>query len=302
MLKLIKKQFVSIAVSLLGYAPSFVASPLLKKADSLFAAQRFSESRELYSESFNVQKKTSKSDLLKLAFMEEGRDNAVLAIYYLHQFYLFQPEKRCLNRKSRRWPTRNKFQGYSIMKLTTPTSFTAPMDHWSRKVYSEWPLPCSSFLPTGKSKGYRWGFSVFTLLFLAASAYFFNFSLPYKRAIVVSDEKIFMMSGPSAGSSVVAMLDKGHRLEWTGEEDIWYEVKWNEKKAGSKKPDCSFSCNHSQRTNRRYRYESVCLTLTHRILKYTVPSDEIAALEKLLTIEQAEANLLIFRSKFWKHH
>ncbi|HOY95516.1 MAG TPA: SH3 domain-containing protein [Catalimonadaceae bacterium] len=238
MLKLIKKQFVLIAF-LLGYAPSFVASPLLKKADSLFAAQRFSESRELYSESFNVQKKTSKSDLLKLAFMEEGRDNAVLAIYYLHQFYLFQPEND-VKIKIEEMANQNKFQGYSIDEADYAYFLYRTYGPLVEKSLFGMAIALFLFLAYRKIKGVSLGYSpVFTLLFLAASAYFFNFSLPYKRAIV-SDEKIFMMSGPSAGSSVVAMLDKGHRLEWTGEEDIWYEVKWNEKKGWVKKTGLLF--------------------------------------------------------------
>ena len=61
---------------------------LLRKADTLFAAQRFSAAADLYKQSLDQEKKTSKSDLLKLAFIEEGRDDDVMSIYYLHQFYL----------------------------------------------------------------------------------------------------------------------------------------------------------------------------------------------------------------------
>jgi hypothetical protein len=34
------------------------------------------------------------------------------------------------------------------------------------------------------------------------------------------------MSGPSAGSSVVEIIDEGHLLDVLGKKDIWVHTKW----------------------------------------------------------------------------
>jgi SH3-like domain-containing protein len=48
------------------------------------------------------------------------------------------------------------------------------------------------------------------------------------------------MTDPSAGSSVVAVLEKGHRVEWMGEQDVWLEIRWNEKTGWVKKSSLLF--------------------------------------------------------------
>jgi hypothetical protein len=199
----------------------------------------FSESRALYSQAFNVQKRTSKSDLLKLAFMEEGRDNDVLAIYYLQQFYLFQPEKD-VKIKIEEMASQNKFQGYSVDEADYAYFLYRTYSPLVEKGLLAISVGLFLFLIYRKIGGVSLGYSpVFTLLMLAVTAYFFNFSLPYKRAIIAK-EKVFLMSGPSSGSSLLGVLDKGHRVEWVGEEDIWYEIKWNEKKGWVKKTGLLF--------------------------------------------------------------
>lgn len=213
--------------------------PEMKKADSLFVNQRFTEARELYTQAFLGQKKTSKANLLKLAFLEEGRDNALAAIYYLHQFYLLQPEAE-VKHKIEDLATQQKLQGYSIDE--------ADYGYFLYRTYV--PLIENALLVMAaivfiwllvrKFRGVSLGYSpVFTLLFLAAAAYFNNFSLPYKRAIL-NGEKTLLMSAPSSGAKVEAVLDRGHRIEWISEKDVWLEIKWNEKKGWVKKSTLLF--------------------------------------------------------------
>jgi len=238
MTKFFEKLFVLTAFLFLQLG-AFASGDVLKKADSLFNAQRFSESRELYATAFTEQKKTSKSDLLKMAFMEEGRDNDMLAIYYLHQFYLFQPEKD-VKIKIEEMAKQNKFQGYSIDEADYAYFLYRTYGPLVEKSLFAMAVVLFLFLIYRKIKGVSLGYSpVFTLIFLMAAAYLFNFSLPYRRAIV-AEEKMFLMSGPSSGSSLVAVLDKGHRVEWKDENDIWYEIRWNEKTGWVKKTGLLF--------------------------------------------------------------
>jgi uncharacterized protein YgiM (DUF1202 family) len=40
--------------------------------------------------------------------------------------------------------------------------------------------------------------------------------------------------------TLLGTLEKGHRVEWIGENDVWYEIKWNEKKGWVKKSGLLF--------------------------------------------------------------
>lgn len=221
------------------WATPLVVAQDLKKADSLFANQRFSDARNLYSQLFFQQKKTSPAALLKLAFMEEGLQNPVFALFYLHQYYLVKPDSR-LKTRIEDLAAQNKFSGYSIdeadyayfLYRNYGQKFDLALLGMASLIFV--------FLVYRKIKGVSLGYSpIFVILFLIPAAYLLNFHVPYKRAIL-DGEKIFLMSGPSSGSSVVDVLEKGHRVEWVGSEDIWFEIKWNEKRGWVKKSDLLF--------------------------------------------------------------
>ena len=36
------------------------------------------------------------------------------------------------------------------------------------------------------------------------------------------------MDGPSAGASVISVVNEGHRVEVVGKTDVWYKVRWGE--------------------------------------------------------------------------
>jgi hypothetical protein len=217
----------------------YASGPLLNRADSLYATQRYSAAADLYRQSLLQQRKISKADLLKLAFIEEGRDDEVMSIYYLHQFYLLQPLPE-VRRKIEELAELNKLQGYSIDEADYAWFLYRRYAPQVEKALFGLAFLLFCFLLYRRIKGHSLGYSpIFTLLALGASAYFLNFSLPYKRAII-NGEKMFFMSGPSSASTVLGTIDRGHRLEWIGQQDVWYEVKWNERKGWVKKSGLLF--------------------------------------------------------------
>ena len=212
---------------------------LLSRADSLYNAQRFSAAADLYRESLLKEKKTSRAALLRLAFIEEGRDDVVMCLYYLQQFYLLQPLPE-VRRKIEEMAELHKLQGYSIDEADYAWYLYRRYAPWVEKGLFGMAFILFSFLIYRKIKGVSLGYiPIFTLLFLAASAYFLNFSLPYKRSIV-GGEKMLLMSAPSSGSLVLGTIERGHRVEWLDQEDVWYEVKWNEKRGWVKKSGLLF--------------------------------------------------------------
>lgn len=218
---------------------SALSVTLLTRADSLYKAQRFSAAADLYRKALLKEKKTSRAALLRLAAIEESRNDVVMCLYYLQQFYLLQPLPE-VKRKIEEMAVMHKFQGYSIDEADYLYYLYRRYAPWVEKILFSFALTLFAFLLYRKIKGVSLGYTpIFTLLFLAASAYFLNFSLPYKRA-VVGGEKLLFMSGPSSGSMILGTIDRGQRLDWLGSEDVWYEVEWNEKKGWVKKTGLLF--------------------------------------------------------------
>jgi hypothetical protein len=48
---------------------------------------------------------------------------------------------------------------------------------------------------------------------------------------IVSDNQTYLMSGPSAGSSVIAIISEGHQLKIKDQKDVWLKVEWQDKSA-----------------------------------------------------------------------
>jgi len=212
---------------------------LISDGDSLFASQRFSESKEQYLKLFFERKVSTPSTLLKLAFIEESMDNFVMSIFFLHQYYLFNPN-RAVKSKIEEMANQKKLNGYSIDEADYAYFLYRNYAQFLEAGFLIFSFILFLFLLNRKRKGVSLGYiPVFTLIFLFASAYFYNFHLPYKRAILLQDRAL-LMSGPSSGSSVIDVLSQGHRLEWIEENDIWLEVKWNEKKGWLKKSELLF--------------------------------------------------------------
>ena len=46
---------------------------------------------------------------------------------------------------------------------------------------------------------------------------------------IVSANQTYLMSGPSAGSSVIAIISEGHQLKIKDKKDVWLKVEWQDK-------------------------------------------------------------------------
>ena len=45
---------------------------------------------------------------------------------------------------------------------------------------------------------------------------------------IIGEPHTFLMDGPSAGASVISVVNEGHRVEVVGKTDVWYKVRWGE--------------------------------------------------------------------------
>lgn len=201
----------------------------LTKADSLFAQKRYTQSLDLYRSIFNQQQYTP-SMFLKMAYIEEGLDHLALALYYLNLYYMASRDERVIQ-KIKEMAGKNRLDGFEFSDRERILS-----------LYGEYHVTLSAaliaialflisllvFLRSRKKRAY--GVWSTLLIVLAIILVHTNFPLQNNTAII-SSGNTYLMSGPSAGASVVQIIGEGHRVNVLGQEDVWVQIQWRNKVA-----------------------------------------------------------------------
>jgi hypothetical protein len=218
-----------ILVTLLAISGSAAAQSFdfqLKLADSLFQQKKYTESLKVYEEIYK-QKASSPAMLLKMAFVEEGLGHTARSLFYLDNYYQLTRDDRALE-KMEETATAFQLRGYAI----------TPLDRFLM-VITAWRIPLIAFLAIGtlvfalsawftKEKALA-GFIVVVQFFFAA-ALLFMINLDFKpNTGIVSRAPLYIMSGPSSGADVVAIIGDGHKLDIEGKEDVWVKITWEGK-------------------------------------------------------------------------
>lgn len=198
----------------------------LKMADSLFYQRKYTQSLELYKGIFD-EKAYSPAMLLKMAYVEEGLGHTALSLYYLNTYYQLTRNEKALE-KMEETATAFQLRGYEITPLDRFLMFLT--------VYR---LQVIGFLAMGtllfgiaafraKGKDMQWFIVVVQFVFAAALLFMVNIDLSQDTGIV-SKSPVYVMSGPSSGAKVVAIIGDGHRLHVEDTEDVWVKITWDGK-------------------------------------------------------------------------
>lgn len=203
----------------------------LEKADSLFQQQHYTEAFNIYEAILQKQQAYSPRMLLKMAYIKEGLRDYTGAMYYLHLFYTKEPSRSTL-KKMEELAQAHRLQGYEYNDLQFFK--TQLSKHYMRIL--ELMLLASVVTVTimffSWRKGHQFtnnfkiGFSLYLLFIL----YYINF-LNLGDAGIIRNKSAAIMSAPSAGASWIATASEGHKVPITGEQDIWYEIRWKGNKA-----------------------------------------------------------------------
>ena len=212
--------------------PTFAvdATSQLKKADSLFTAKLYTQSFDVYNDLL-ANKSYSPSMLLKMAFIQEGLGHVGLSLYYLNMYASLTNDAQA-GEKIKELAAKNNLEGYN--------------DPYSKeqitRILREQKLPITgalvavtillaSIMAYQKSKNKKPMVTGLVLtLFLSLLFWQINFSEAHPAGIIAASNT-YIMEGPSAGSSVVAVAAEGHKLAIEGRYDIWLKVRWNGKDA-----------------------------------------------------------------------
>lgn len=203
----------------------------LAKADSLFRTQHYTQAYTLYENMLRTQQLYSPQMLLKMAYIREGLRDYTGAMYYLHLFYTKEPSRSVL-KKMEELAQAHRLQGYEYNDLVFfKTQFSK---HYMRilELLLLVAIVTVTIMLISWRKGHRFtknfkiGFSLYLLFIL----YYINF-LNLGSAGIIMHNQSAIMSAPSAGASWLATASQGHKVPITGDQDIWYEIKWKDQKA-----------------------------------------------------------------------
>lgn len=200
----------------------------LALADSLFSARQYTQAFDHYY-AIRQQGAWSPAMLLKMAYIQEGLGRLGESMYYLNLYTLASHDQQAV-KKMEELAEKNRLEGYG----------EEPMDpiHTALREYY---LPLAAALAAvsilllalmadqhrRKQKPSRVLAGALILL-LAGLLTHVQFSRTTNRAIVTRSNT-YLMTGPSAGSSVVEIIGEGHQLHILGKNDVWLKVEWKEK-------------------------------------------------------------------------
>jgi hypothetical protein len=222
-------KILSIAVLLLSCVTFSHAQNPLSKADSLFRAKQYTQSFDLYQQYYQSGN-YSPAMLLKMAYIQEGLARVSQSIYYLQLYYQATADEQAL-RKIEELAAKNKLEGYT--SDADQTFFRSLAGQFSTQVSGvilAIALFFFSVIIYQKRKGKeRPLWAGFLLLFFLTLLFVQTNLLKETPQGIVSDAATYLMSGPSAGASVVAVIGQGHQLKITGQKDVWLRVEWADK-------------------------------------------------------------------------
>ena len=165
--------------------------------------------------------------LLKMAYIQEGLQHIGKALYYLNLYYSATHDPATLD-KIQELATKYNLEGYDSSETDQLLSFY----HKNRAYISFSIMALMIFIASvafyTRSKLKRK--PVVSLIFLTLFGAIFYVHLYYGERIstaIIANPATYVMSGPSAGASVVEIIGDGHRVEVTGQKDVWLRVRWD---------------------------------------------------------------------------
>ncbi len=198
----------------------------LAKADSLFKLRKYTQSFELYSTLF-AEKKYSPAMLLRMAFIEEGLAHYANAMYYLNLYYLHTYDG-VAQEKIRQLATGQYLSGYELSDMDRFAEAWQRYGYIVTAVLAVVAVVFTALLLVTRRKETK------TLLWICQSVvlamFLVHLHFPFAKKAIVCDGTTFLMTGPSAGASVVAKVGGGHRVTMYGKTDVWVKIGWQGKK------------------------------------------------------------------------
>lgn len=201
------------------------------EADKLFSTKKYQESYQKYYELFKKGITTPQA-VLKMAFIQEGINEPVKALFYMNYFYENYPDKKIFN-KMKELAEKEKLNGYMYSDLEF---FSNVYRNYQKEIIlGIMALVFVYFLAVITNKIFIKGISntspFLFVLFLLFVFYLINYGETFfnpEKGVIIKDRAL-LMEAPSAGSKLVGTAIKGNRVIITKKRDIWAEIKYEGK-------------------------------------------------------------------------
>lgn len=201
----------------------------MNRADSLFQARQYTQSYTIYN-NLLLEKKYSTAMLLKMAFIQEGLGHMGLCLYYLN---LYQKASDDLQTSSKmeELAEKHRLEGYQSTDNSRMLYYIQKNNFQIQITFGVFLLFSFVLLVYQKRKSKDiWASSIAVFFFASLLLVISNWgSRP--RLAIISASPTYLMSDPSAGSSVIAIVEEGHRLTIEDQQDVWLKVQWRDKDA-----------------------------------------------------------------------
>jgi hypothetical protein len=169
------------------------------------------------------------TELLRLAYLSEQKENYAQALYYLNLYALNTNDTEAIP-TIEQLAARYRLQGYEHNDF-----------EWLLMKYKQYfpYLLLGVLLVWGVVLVY-WGvawirrvtvltrYKIIWAITLLGWCLVFNFYEQHELGIIAKDD-VYLMDAPSAGSRLVKVVGKGHRISILDEENIWCKIRWQGK-------------------------------------------------------------------------
>jgi len=214
------------------FSLSAVAQSELKQADSLFQIKQYTQSLEIY-QSLLSAKKYSPAMLLKMAYINEGLGKPSESLYYLKLYQLATTDNQ-VQKKTEELAAKFNMIGYAQDETDQTAHWVSKNSNVIRLALALilFLLAVAIFFLRRKEKKV---WAPLIVLIIAASFLFYINNIHASSYVIVSNDRTYLMNGPSAGAPVTAIVGEGNLIKLLGEEDVWLKVQWSGETAFVKK-------------------------------------------------------------------
>jgi len=200
-------------------------------ADSLFAAQKYTESFEIYQSIHETAQMASPAMLMKMAFIKEALDDIPNTLYYLNLCYLRTSDEAVLQ-KMEDLASKHNLAGYDYDEVDFFLNlYYLYYNEVSFGIMGLILIIFAGIVYRKLKFGVRpVALGVIFILLTGTVFYSVNFGREFRQGIV-EEGNTYLMVQPSSSSRVLDIISEGHRLKIIGQNDVWYKVEWNDKPA-----------------------------------------------------------------------
>ncbi|WP_089332738.1 SH3 domain-containing protein [Hymenobacter mucosus] len=207
---------------------------LLSRADSLFDAGQAEPAYQLYRQIREQGGHQSPQQLLRMAYVQEGRNQYPAALYYLSLAQAGQPRQDTW-RKMAALAQEHRLTGYpDTWRQSLTITFRRYYNRLLQGLLVVAVVAGTLLLVRRRTAGRAWWTAYGA--YLAATAVFLNLLAP-PRVGLVARSHAALMAGPSAGAAWLTTAAAGDRFAVQGKQDIWYRVRWKGQDAYIRTPD-----------------------------------------------------------------